>query len=100
MCDSLAEKIVDDWLFDHHLEHRVHVPYYRRNMTADFAVGNTLIEFFGLLGNLEHYDNIVEEKRTMWKERNLEVIELHSNHLFPKNTLDEVLSSLLISQQV
>lgn len=46
-CDSLAEKIIDDWLFSHKVNHQIHVPYPgQKHLTADFVVGDRWIEFF------------------------------------------------------
>ncbi|MDO8609879.1 MAG: hypothetical protein Q7R95_04985, partial [bacterium] len=55
-CDSLAEKIIDDWLFARKIKHQVKVPYKHNRMTADFKIGNTYIEFFGLYGQHKKYD--------------------------------------------
>jgi len=96
MCDSLAEKIIDDWLFTRGIKHKIHVPYHYRNMTADFLIGTTLVEYLGLYGKLHRYDVLVEEKRKLWKRRKLDVIEIYPEDLFPQNQLSDVLSPLLI----
>jgi len=90
-CDSLAEKIIDDWLYARRIPHEIHVPYQRNNMTADFRVNGIFIEFFGLRGELRSYDRLVKVKKLMWKENKLEVIQIYPHHLFPKNKLDKVL---------
>jgi len=91
-CDSLAEKIIDDWLYARKLIHERSIPYGINNMTADFKVNNTFIEFFGLAGQLKSYDKLVEKKRKLWKEKGLKVIEIYPNHLFPKNQLEKILN--------
>lgn len=98
MCDSFAEKIIDNWLFDRHIPHRVHIPYFYKNMSADFSIGNTIIEYFGLNGNMRKYDAHVEIKKELWKRRNLNVIDIYPNDLFPKNKLITKLSHLLPDQ--
>ena len=98
MCDSFAEKIIDNWLFERHIPHRVHVPYFYRNMSADFLIGNTLVEYFGLYGNMRKYDAHVEIKKELWKRRNLNVIEIYPIDLFPENKLIAKLSNLLLDQ--
>lgn len=90
-CDSLAEKIIDDWLFTRNILHQTKVPYDGTKMTADFQIGNTLIEFFGLEGEVEKYDRNVQEKEKIVKERNLSLIKIYPEDLFPRNKLNEIL---------
>ncbi len=90
-CDSLAEKIIDDWLFDRKIPHQTKVPYNKNNMTADFKIGDTYIEFFGLKGELEKYDNLVAKKEQLFKKNNLRVIKIYPSDLFPRNKLNEIL---------
>lgn len=93
-CDSLSEKIIDDWLFARKISHEIHVLYEETSMTADFKVGGVLIEFLGLVGEVRRYDQLLEEKRGLWKERNLKVIEVYPKDIFPKSHLDKVLKRL------
>lgn len=93
-CDSLAEKIIDDWMYLRKIPHEIKVPYGKNRMTADFKVNGTLIEFFGLNGELKSYDRIVKKKEKLWKERNLRVIKIYPNDLFPVSRLDSLLGSL------
>lgn len=95
MCDSYAEGIIDDWLSERHIAHRIHVPYFHRNMSADFAVGNILIEFFGLYGDGGIYDAHVAEKKKLWKLRNLFVIDIYPQDLFPVNNLTDIFRGLV-----
>lgn len=94
-CDSLAEKIIDDWLFYRNIPHIRSVPYGINNMTADFKVKDKIVEFFGLKGEHEDYDRLVEEKKRIWKEKKLQVIEVFPNDLFPINKLGVVLSDII-----
>lgn len=90
-CDSLAEKIIDDWLFARRIRHKTKVPYGRNRMTADFKIDNTYVEFFGLKGQIDKYDKNVFEKEKLWEEKNLKVISIYPEDLFPKNRLDTII---------
>jgi len=87
-CDSLAEKVIDDWLSERKIKHETKVPYNYHRMTADFKIGNSFVEFFGLQGEVESYDRIVKEKEAFCKENNLKLIKLYPSDLFPDNKLD------------
>ena len=95
VCDSLSEKIIDDWLFARKILHKTNVPYAGTKMTADFEVNGTLIEFFGLRGHLKSYDRLADKKERLFKDNGLKVISLYPNDLFPKNCLNARLKSLL-----
>lgn len=94
-CDSMAEKIIDDWLSENGVQHDRRIPYGKNRMTADFRVGKTLIEFFGLHGQHDGYDRLVKEKQKLWQKQNLKVIALYPKDILPKNRLAESLSSIL-----
>lgn len=90
-CDSLAEKIIDDWLFFKGIPHETKIPYNKNGMTADFKVGEILIEFLGLTGQLEKYDKLVKIKEKLWKEQKLKVIKIYPKDLFPVNKLNQII---------
>lgn len=95
-CDSLAEKIIDEWLYSKGIPHTRSVSYPEGyKLTCDFVVNNNFIEFFGLTGELREYDRLVNIKRKLSKKHKLKLIEIKPTHLFPKNKLDEVLGSLV-----
>lgn len=95
-CDSLSEKIVDDWLFARKITHLVKVKYpWNNGMTADFKVGEYWIELFGLTGQLKSYDRLMKTKLQKVKEYNLNLISLFLSDLFPQNHLEDKLSTLL-----
>ena len=55
VCNSLAERIVDDWLYNNHIYHEKEPRYPRvvrelagANFRADWKVGDIYIEYFGL----------------------------------------------------
>ena len=62
-CDSLAEKIIDDWLTENNIAHKRKIPYpSSRTLTADFLIDNKLTEYFGLAGVLKNYDKLIQKK--------------------------------------
>lgn len=94
-CDSLSEKIIDDWLYAKKISHEINTPYGKNRMTADFRVNNILIEFLGLQGELKEYDKSLTEKRKLWEQKKIKIIKIYPKDLFPKSKLDSLLSCLL-----
>ncbi|MEK7177628.1 MAG: hypothetical protein AAB705_02270 [Patescibacteria group bacterium] len=95
-CDSLAEKIIDDWLFTRNIKHETKVPYDYHQMTADFKIGNIYVEFFGLQGQIKKYDKLVKEKEVLWREKNLKVIKIYPSDLFPNNKLGQIFAKIAV----
>ncbi len=94
-CDSLAEKIIDDWLYARKIAHDRNIHYLDTKFTADFKVKNTLIEFFGLQGQLKRYDFLMKMKLRLIKENKLSVISIYPKDLFPKSKLNEILGNFV-----
>lgn len=95
-CDSLAEKIIDDWLYARKIQHKTNVPYPGNgSLTTDFVVGDSWIEFFGLDGELVSYDRLKQKKIKLAKKHKLDLIEIYPEHLFPKNKLNKLLGFLV-----
>ena len=95
-CDSLAEKIIDEWLYSKGIPHNRSVPYPEGyKLTCDFVVNKTFIEFFGLEGEVKRYDQLVNLKRRLSKKHRFKLVEIKPSHLFPKNKLDQILSFLV-----
>lgn len=91
-CDSLSEKIIDDWLFARKIPHEVKVKYpWNNGMSADFKVGPYWIELFGLAGQLRTYDRLMRIKLKLIKKHDLNLISIYLSDLFPKNHLAEKL---------
>ena len=89
-CDSLSEKIVDDWLCAHQIPHEVKVRYpWNNGMSADFKVGTYWIELFGLCGQLKSYDNLMKIKFYQTKKYNLKLISIYLSDLFPVSHLEK-----------
>lgn len=95
-CDSLAEKIIDDWFNARKIPHQIHVRYERTKFTTDFLVGETYVEFFGLEGQLKRYDKLIERKLQLIKDRHLKFVSVHPSDLFPKSNLDTLLGHLQV----
>jgi len=90
-CDSLAEKIIDDWLVSKSVEHKRNIPYPEgKRLTVDFVIGNHWIEFFGLAGEIKNYDRLLRKKRRVCKKYAIPLLEIYPKDLFPKNRLAEV----------
>ena len=91
LCDSYAEKIIDDWLFKYRIKHERNIPYGNTKMTADFSMGNIRIEYFGLAGENELYDRIIKKKRKLCQKARLKLIEIYPSDLFP-NRLSKIIN--------
>ncbi|MFA5355593.1 MAG: hypothetical protein WC302_02620 [Candidatus Paceibacterota bacterium] len=91
-CDSMAEKIIDDYLYSNKISHKRSVPYPEdKSLTADFMIKNKLIEFFGLAGQLEKYDQLIKRKRMICKRHNIPLIEIYPKDVLPINHLTKIL---------
>lgn len=91
-CDSIAEKIIDDWLYARKIKHKRAVPYPENSLlTADFVIKNSWIEFFGLAGDLREYDILVKRKQILARKHRLHLIEIYPKDLFPVNRLSKLI---------
>lgn len=95
-CDSLSEKIIDDWLYARDVKHEINFPYPGNDgFTADFKIEEFWIEFFGLSGELKRYDELKDIKINLAKRLNLNLIEIYPDDIFPNSKLDIKLRELL-----
>lgn len=90
-CDSLAEKIIDDWLYSRNIQHQRNIPYPGSRYTTDFFIKNSLVEFFGLNGELAEYDRNTKIKERLAKKHKFNLIKIYPKDLFPKNRLLEII---------
>lgn len=85
-CDSLAEKIIDDFLSRRNIKHTRNFSYPgNQGFTVDFKVGENWIEFFGLSGELKRYDELKDRKLKLARRYNLKIIEIYPKDIFPLN---------------
>ena len=91
ICDSFAEKIIDDWLYSKNIEHQRNVPYPNSPYTADFLINGKFVEFFGLNGELKEYDKNAKLKEKLAAKYKLKLIKIYPKDLFPVNHLSEIL---------
>ena len=94
-CDSLAEMIIDNYLFRRKIKHEKNYPYPgNKGFTVDFKAGDNWIEFFGLRGELKRYDLLARRKLYLAKKYNLNLLSLYPKDLFPKGKLQEILNRI------
>jgi len=85
ICDSFAERIIDDWLFKYKIFHHRNLPYKNTKMTADFAIGNIRMEYFGLVNENKLYDQTIKKKQKLCQKEKLKLLEIYPSELFSKN---------------
>jgi hypothetical protein len=95
ICDSLSEKIIDDWFSARKIAHGRNVRYPNSKFTADFKVKDFWVEFFGLHHELRIYDKLMKEKLKDAKKNNLKLIAIFPKDIFPEFKLGQLLSPLL-----
>lgn len=93
VCDSLAEKLIDDYLYSKNIQHQRCVPYPESECTADFKIGDTLVEYFGLAGEHKRYDELRKIKQEIIKRYRLNLIEIYPKDLYPQNKLEGILGA-------
>lgn len=82
-CDSLAERIVDDFLYRRGIIHKINVPYpWMNGMTADFVVGKIWIEIFGLEGEHKRYDELKRTKLSLAKQHNIHILSISLREVY------------------
>lgn len=96
-CDSLAEKIIDDWMYARKIIHERSVRYPGKDkLTVDFLVNGYWVEFFGLHGQHKRYDELRQLKLKVAQKFKLKLLEIYPKDLFPENKLEKVLSIFII----
>lgn len=93
-CDSLAEKMIDDYLFDLGIEHERNCPYPEGDYTADFKIKEKYIEYFGLSGH-EPYDEIMETKKDIAMRHKINLLEIYPKNIYRKNGLEETFKEVV-----
>lgn len=95
ICDSMAEKIIDDWLSVKKIPHKRNIRYPDSPYTADFSINGKLVEFFGLTGEIKGYDEITAAKRKICAKLNIPLIEIYPHDLFPTKKLSLISNKIL-----
>jgi len=91
-CDSFAEKIIDDWLFEKNIAHERNKKYPDNpKLTTDFVTEKYWIEFFGLIGELKEYDKVLRKKYKLAKKYDLPFKAVYPKDIFPINRLSEII---------
>lgn len=92
ICDSLSEKIIDDFLFENKIIHECHKKYPNSNFICDwyFPKTNTWVEYFGLNGEDKIYTENTNLKIEMCKNLNLDVIHIYPKDLYQNNNLGKI----------
>jgi len=76
-CDSQAERIIDDWLFQHSIPHDKEPSYPGDNFyKADWLIGDVLVEYAGL--SMPRYREQLELKKEVARRFGLSLIILES----------------------
>ncbi len=92
-CDSFTERVIDDWLHTHGIQHSRNASYGDTKFTADFKVGqDILIEFFGLAGVQPIYDATIQKKREFAKALGCILVEIYPDDIYPVNKLSTLLA--------
>src|SRR3989344_617898 len=83
VCDSAAERIIDDWLTENGIYHERNVRYPGTRMTADFLISqkNLMIEYFGLKNVNRKYTANLQRKLVIVKKKKLNLIALYPEDL-------------------
>jgi len=101
VCNSIGEKIIDDWLHRNNIGHMKEPLYPEHSefnpemrLRADWKVGQYYVEFCGLKG-LPFYDEKMKTKRQLSTILGIRFVEIFQENL---SSLDQLLNFLLSSQ--
>ena len=90
---SISEKVIDEWLTQNNIRHEIEKPYPVGRYTCDFYLAdhNIWVEYFGLAGAFEEYDEAMRVKNEMVKEHGLNLVSLFPKHLYPECKLSQAI---------
>ena len=91
VCLSLGEKTIDEFLYEHGINHEKEPRYPEGNYRGDFKVGAAFIEYFGLTGNPD-YDAKTKEKIRLCKKHKITLVALYPEDLISDKKLEKKLS--------
>ena len=94
VCNSYSEKLIDDWLSDHAIDHEKEPNYPvdelvnpKAKLRADWKIENILVEYFGMMGQ-KVYRNKAQKKIDLVEKSGLDLI-----CLYPKDLNDKSLTN-------
>lgn len=90
VCLSIAEKTIDDFLSDLGIAHAREVPYGGGKFRADFIIGQTVVEYFGLM-NKSDYQLKAEKKMGFCKSESIPFIAIYPEDLIDGKILEQKL---------
>lgn len=77
-CDSIEEKVLDNWLFENTFFHEVHKNYPGSRMVSDFLVDDVFLEYAGFAGTkLKSYETKMKRKIDLAKNKQLKLVILY-----------------------
>jgi len=90
--DSISEKTVDDWFYGNGMQHERNKKYPMSNMDCDFyfARHDLWVEYFGLAGQVDEYDIIMNMKKDIALKNGLSLVSLLPSDLYPNVKLEEI----------
>jgi hypothetical protein len=97
VCLSIGEKTIDDLMFATGIPHAKEPPYPEGRMRADFKIGTTLVEYFGLAGDAE-YDAKIKVKRILAAKHGLSLIEVYPADLADTTELVARLKAAMVDE--
>lgn len=96
VCDSFAEKIIDDWLSANEIQHERNIRYPASKMTCDFYIPDRkiYIEFFGLRGVNKKYDRNHNRKLELVAKNSFQLLALYTDDIL-KRRFEEKINRML-----
>jgi hypothetical protein len=98
VCNSFAEKIIDDWLYNNNIEHEKEPAYpdcirdfLNSKVRADWKIGDIYVEYFGLQTNKD-YAKKTEDKIMSCQLKGVSLLPLYPGDEFH---LDDILKTYL-----
>jgi|SRR3989344_1422566 len=93
VCDSIAEKIIDDYLSEKSIVHERNISYPEGDYSVDFRIGLKWVEYFGLAGEHKRYDELRKIKLELAEKYKLSLVEIYPKDLYPYNRLEAIFGS-------
>lgn len=94
VCLSLGERTIDDYLFRNGIAHTREPRYPDSNYRADFLVGETFIEYFGLQGDPD-YDKKSKIKERICSEHGIRFLAIYPKDLISVARLRRKLTEII-----